>query len=181
MAEEGVRDFQVAKRKAGERLNTGTGVLPSNREIADALDDYLATFQAGRLRHNRDLHFRLAREAMAELAGFEPRAVGGLARGTVTDFSVVELHLFADSFEDVNLFLLERGIRCDIGDRRLRYGGDRVRNQPLCRFELEGVGMELVVFPVNGLREAPLSPVDGQPMRRLSVTELDALGRELGI
>jgi hypothetical protein len=31
------------------------------------------------------------------------------------------------------------------------------------------------VFPTDGIRQAPVSPVDGRPMRRADVLELEAL------
>jgi len=32
-----------------------------------------------------------------------------------------------------------------------------------------------VVFPVDGIRQAPVSPVDGRPMRRADTAEVAAL------
>jgi hypothetical protein len=34
------------------------------------------------------------------------------------------------------------------------------------------------VFPLDGIRQAPVSPVDGRPMRRADVTELELLLKE---
>jgi hypothetical protein len=31
------------------------------------------------------------------------------------------------------------------------------------------------VFPVDGIRQAPVSPVDGKPMRRIDADELEVL------
>jgi len=167
MAEEGVLDYQAAKRKAGERLNLSPGGwLPSNREVDDALGDYLATFRPRQTAEGLRLRLRLAREAMAALAEFAPRAVGAWVRGRVTPHTPVELHLFADSFEEVNLHLMDRGIRARVGEKRLRYDRGRTAQQPCCRFEVEGVEMELVVFNRRGERQAPLCPVSGQPMAR---------------
>jgi hypothetical protein len=35
--------------------------------------------------------------------------------------------------------------------------------------------VEATVFPVNGVRQAPISPVDGKPMRRVDRNTLLAL------
>jgi hypothetical protein len=32
-----------------------------------------------------------------------------------------------------------------------------------------------VVFPVNGIRQSPASPVDGRPMRRADQAELESM------
>ena len=50
MAEEGVRDFHAAKRKAAARLGLPeTKHLPGNDEVDSALQEYLRLFHAGRL------------------------------------------------------------------------------------------------------------------------------------
>src|SRR5437870_13736394 len=47
MAEHGIRDFLVAKRKAAERLGAidGVALLPMNREIESALAEYQRLFR----------------------------------------------------------------------------------------------------------------------------------------
>jgi hypothetical protein len=35
--------------------------------------------------------------------------------------------------------------------------------------------IEAVVFPLNGIRQSPSSPVDGKPMRRADIAELETL------
>ena len=35
--------------------------------------------------------------------------------------------------------------------------------------------VDAVVFPLDGIRQAPSSPVDGKPMRRASTAEVEAL------
>ena len=39
---------------------------------------------------------------------------------------------------------------------------------PGLRFELEAQGVEALVFDRDGIRQAPVSPVDGRPMKRAS-------------
>ena len=38
--------------------------------------------------------------------------------------------------------------------------------------------IEATVFPPEGIRQAPVSPVDGRPMRRASALEVEALLQE---
>jgi hypothetical protein len=52
---------------------------------------------------------------------------------------------------------------------------DRVLEYPGVRFELEGEAIEATVFPADGIRQAPVSPVDGRPMRRANAEELEGL------
>lgn len=174
MAEEGVQDFFSAKRKAATRLSLPeTKNMPSNQEIDEALRAHIALFHpdlaATRLRLRE-----VAADAMAFLAEFDPRLSGSVLTGTVTKFSEVQLHIAADSPEDVALFLHEHGIPYDELDKRVRFG-DRAADLPAYRFSADGVPIEVCVFSREGIREAPLSPVDGKPMKRVALKELQHL------
>ena len=39
------------------------------------------------------------------------------------------------------------------------------------RFEIDDQPIEATVFPTDGIRQAPVSPVDGKPMRRANAIE----------
>jgi hypothetical protein len=40
------------------------------------------------------------------------------------------------------------------------------------RFALDADAIEAVIFPKDGIRQAPVSPVDGRPMRRADAAEV---------
>src|SRR5579884_3912577 len=168
MAEHGIRDFFVAKRKAAERLGVtdGGAVLPKNTEIETALAEYQRLF--GGETHQESLHAqrRAALSAMKYLSEFEPRLVGPVLSGTATEHSDVQLHLFADNAESVAFSLMDQGIRHEITARRVKMNADRVLEYPGLRFEIDDQAIEATVFPADGIRQAPVSPVDGRPMRR---------------
>ena len=102
MAEHGIRDFLVAKRKAAERLGVDgrSAVLPKNTEIEDGAGRISA---AVRRRSHVEIAARAAPGRAATrcscLREFEPRLVGPVLSGTATEHSDVQLHLFADSAE----------------------------------------------------------------------------------
>jgi hypothetical protein len=52
---------------------------------------------------------------------------------------------------------------------------ERVLEYPGVRFEIGDQAIEVTVFPTDGIRQAPVSPVDGRPMRRADLAELEAL------
>jgi hypothetical protein len=176
MAEEGVRDYQLAKRRAIERLDLPQERhLPSNEEVESALREYLALFQSARLQQDTRRLRAVARDAMRFFERLEPRLVGAVLSGTVTRFTEVQLHVAADSVEEVGWLLDEHHIPYEQDQRRLRFGGDRVETVPAFRFTADGVPIELDVFTHERAREAPLSPVDGKPMRRANLREVEAL------
>lgn len=179
MAEEGVHDFAAAKRKAASRLNqVENRHLPSNREIESALADYLRLFHARELPAALVRLFSTAQEAMRLLADFEPRLTGPVLNGLATPYSEVTIQVFPDDPEQVALLLREQGIPYDQDARRLRFGGDRQETVPVFRFVAGDTPVEICVFPPAGLREAPLSPVDGKPMRRANLKEVERLRAE---
>ncbi|MGH8133777.1 MAG: hypothetical protein ACRETG_04700 [Steroidobacteraceae bacterium] len=177
MAEHGVQDFLVAKRKAAERfgLSDGAALLPKNSEIEAALAEYQRLF--GGASHLRSLHAqrRAALAAMRYLSEFEPRLVGAVLSGTATEHSDVQLHLFAERAEAVTLKLLDEGVVHEVTERRVKLNAERVRAFPGVRFRMDDQKIEATVFPTDGIRQAPVSPVDGRPMRRASLVEVQAL------
>ena len=179
MAEEGVRDFHTAKRKAAARLGLPeTKNLPGNDEVDAALQEYLRLFHGGRLNQSVRRLRELAAEAMRFLSKFDPRLVGPVLSGTVTSASEIEIHLTADTPEEIGFWLQEHSIPYEQADRRLRFGGDRQETFPAYRFTADNVPIELCIFDQREARESPLSPVDGKPMKRANLREVENLMTE---
>ena len=175
MAEDGVRDYQTAKRKAAHRLNLPEDKnWPTNAEIETALKDHLQLFHQQHSQELRALR-QTAVWAMELLAPFAPRLVGEVLSGALPRFPEVQLHLTADSLEDVDLFLSSHDIPHELEERRLRYGRERHDAVPVLRFVAGDTPLALYVFSQRAIREAPLSPVDGQPMPRATRKEVAAL------
>jgi hypothetical protein len=176
MAQHGIHDFLTAKRKAAERLGvTDSSALPRNVEIEQALVEYQRLFDADGHEQSLQAQRRAALAAMGWLAQFEPRLVGPVLSGTATEHADIQLHLFADCPENIALQLLDRGVAHEITERRVRLDAERTRAYPGVRFEVGNRRVEATVFPRDGIRQAPVSPVDGRPMRRADAAELAAL------
>jgi hypothetical protein len=176
MSEQGIHDFLTAKRKAAERFGiTDEAVLPRNIEIEAALVEYQRLFAADTHQVTLKAQREAALRAMQWFAPFEPRLVGPVLSGTATAHADVQLHLFAERAETVAIQLLDRGIEHEVTERRLRLDAARFRAYPGLRFELARQMIEVTVFPPDGIRQAPVSPVDGRPMRRADTAELEQL------
>jgi hypothetical protein len=48
-------------------------------------------------------------------------------------------------------------------------------NYPALRFEANGRTVDATVFPIDGIRQSPYSPVDGRPMKRADTREVSEL------
>jgi len=176
MAEHGIQDFRAAKRKAADRFGiTEEGALPSNAEIEESLVAYQRLF--GREAHDATLRAQrsAALRAMRSLRDYSPRLVGPVLTGSATAHSDVQLHLFVDNPDAVALSLLDRGVEHETSEHRLRLDAERFQVYPAVRFELDEHVIYATVFPVDGIRHTPVSPVDGRPMRRADVSEVEGL------
>ncbi|MCC5867608.1 MAG: hypothetical protein JJU27_03770 [Gammaproteobacteria bacterium] len=175
--DEAIDDYGLAKRKARERLGLPSNMsLPKNTEVEQALMTLQRLFGGAahdaRIRQMRET----AAEAMRVLEAFRPRLVGPVLAGTATDASAVNLHLFADPAEEVLMVLLGKRIPFESFERRLRTrAGAGYEEFPAARFVAGDVPVEITIFPTHGVRQAPLSPIDGRPMRRAGRAEVLAL------
>ncbi len=168
MVDHGIRDYRLAKQKAADRLGIfGRGALPGNAEIEAAVAEHLQIF--GRESHAD--HLRLMRiaalSAMELLASFTPRLVGPVLVGTADENSAVNLHVFADSPEAVAMELAGMGISYRPYERRLKSRRNQVETFAGFEFHHDNNAIQATVFPVDGIRQAPMSPIDGKPMRRV--------------
>ncbi len=176
MVEHGVDDYLFAKRKAAERLGAGEHVaLPKNSEVEAAIVEYQRLFASetheGQLAEQR----RAALDAMELLEEFEPRLVGPVLAGTATPHQEISLHLFADTPEAVSFRLMDAGIKYRVLEKRVKMNAERVLQLPGVSFETEEFAFDAVVFPRDGIRQSPLSPTDGKPMKRADRTEVEML------
>ncbi|MDQ3731280.1 MAG: hypothetical protein M3329_04860 [Pseudomonadota bacterium] len=174
LLDEGVTDHQLAKRKAADRLNAGDRSLPRNSEIERAVLDHRRLFFTEGYDHIVAALRQAAFDAMSMLSKFQPRLVGAVLDGTAGQHSEINLHLYADAVEEVIFLLMDIGVQYRSAERRLRYADD-ARYCPALRFETRGHEVGAVVLPIDALKQPPLSPVDGKPMRRANLKQVASL------
>jgi len=95
--------------------------------------------------------------------------------GTADDNSAVNLHLFADSAEMVAVEIGEMGIQFRPYERRLKSRRGQIEMYPGFEFGHSNETIQATVFPIDGIRQAPMSPIDGKPMRRVDAEGVQAL------
>jgi hypothetical protein len=179
--EEGLTDFRGAKAKAAERLGMGRdSALPNNAEIEAALAERTRIFHGDTQPELLEGLRTAAFEVMRDLAPFHPRLVGDVLSGNATVHSTIDLHLFSDTVEAIGSALEQLGIGHRVITRRFRLRREEVEPFPGYRFLAHDCDFSSAVFPLRLRGHAPLSPVDGRPMRRASLKELADLLKGTG-
>jgi hypothetical protein len=150
IAEHGIADWSLAKRKAARSLMLPDRVaLPGDDEVAAALVEYHALFggdaHAATLRAQREEALRW----MRRLHEFAPLLTGGVAAGWATEHSDIRLELVANDAKLVELALLNAGVayRAMHSDR-------------------DGAAELFVESPRGGLRLSVRAPADARQRPR---------------
>jgi hypothetical protein len=109
IAEHGITDWSLAKRKAArELLLPEREALPGDEEVQAALAEHHALFA----RDTHDEQLREQRELaltwMRRLAEFSPHLTGGVAEGWATEYSDIRLELVTEDAKSVELVLLNK-------------------------------------------------------------------------
>ena len=166
MAEDGIEDFAMAKRKAARRLGAGdTQSLPNNDEIETELRLYQSLYQ-GEEQRERVRYLRSeALAAMEQLADFKPYLTGPVLRGTAGRYADIDLQVFADSGKDLEIFLLNRKIPYQTAELR-HYSGDQARVVSVLSLDWQGTLVRVAVYlPDDERRSVKTSPL-GRPLER---------------
>ena len=175
MAEDGIQDYATAKRKAARQAGApDTRELPDNQEIEVALREYQTLYQADEqpeiLRHLRVV----AVEAMEFLAEFNPQLVGSVLTGTATEHSDINLQLFADSSKEFEIFLLNKNIPYESGEKTFRIA-DKPTAIPVYRLAFSDVEVSVAVFGMDDQRLMKKSKADGSKIERAKLADVKAL------
>ena len=142
MAEDGITDFHLAKKKAARQLGLSDHTaFPDNAEVEAELRAYRSLY---RDEEHDELLLTLretALQLMELLADFRPYLTGSVLDGTAGPHSNIDILLFADSAKDVEIFLLNH----DIDYEHVEPRNDRA--EAVLVVETEDADANLVIFP----------------------------------
>ena len=175
MAEDGVDDFALAKRKAARQLGASdTQSLPANEEVEAELRAYQSLYQGDEQRDRVRALREVALEAMHSLAAFRPYLSGPVLKGTAGRYADVDLQLFTDDHKAVELFFLNRKVPYEVSEVR-HYCGDDVRAVPVLRVEWDDVPVNLTIYAAKDERAALKATPLGRPIERAGIPAVAAL------
>ena len=166
MAEDGINDFAVAKRKAAQSLGLPENTqLPVNAEVEAELRIYQRLFQDEEQLARIDYLRQKAGEIMAIVQRFNPYLTGSVLDGTAGRYAEIDIQLFTDSAKDVEIFLLNQQLDYEHSVPR----SDRA--EAVLTIQSEDATVNLIVYPPNEERVA-FKTRDGRIRPRV---RLDAL------
>jgi hypothetical protein len=169
MAEEGISDYDQAKRKAIRQLGLPEDTaFPDNTDVDVELDAYRRLYQD-------DEHVKMiaamrhtALELLELLEQFHPYLTGSVLEGNAGEYSNIDILLFADSAKEVEIFLLNRGI--GVGHAETR--NERV--EAVLVMQTDTVDANLIILPPQ-LERVSLKYRDGRQRDRIRAPALRAL------
>jgi hypothetical protein len=166
MAQDGIEDYGLAKRKAAKQLGIpDSSRLPNNDEIDAALREYQDIYRSD----DQEQRIRTLREqavrAMRELAAFDPHLTGSVLSGIAGPYAAIHLQLFTDNPKAVELFLIDRNMPYKTGQIRL-YAGHEPRLLPVFSIVVDGADIELTVFDSRDLRAPVRASAEGRVIER---------------
>jgi hypothetical protein len=177
MAEDGIDDFALAKRKAARQLGAPeTEALPRNDEIEEELRAYRALYQPEEHSERITELRRIALDAMRALERFSPYLTGPVLKGTAGPYAEIELQLFPESPKEVEIFLLERRLAFATHEGK-RFSGGRAHAMSVFSLAWQDAPLKLSVFDPRDERLALKTSQAGRVMDRAGIAEVGALLR----
>lgn len=175
MAEDGIEDYGLAKRKAARQLGMPDARrLPNNDEIDSALREYQGIYKTDDQRQRIRLMREEAVSSMRELAAFDPHLTGSVLAGIAGPYAAIHLQLYTDNVKAVEMFLLDRGIAYRTGQARL-YAGGELRMVPVFVIDAEGTEVELTVLAPRDLRAPVRATPEGRIIERARLQAVEAM------
>lgn len=175
MAEDGIEDYGLAKRKAARQLGLpDTGSLPNNAEVEAALRQYQEIYRPDDQRQRIAALREQALELMHDLAEFNPHLAGSVLSGIAGPYAAIQLQLYTDNSKVVELFLIDRGMSYRSGESRLFLGGE-MRAVPVFTIDDDGVEVELVVLEIRDLRVPVRATPEGRIIERAKTAVVETL------
>jgi len=175
MAEDGIEDYALAKRKAARQAGVpDTRELPGNEEIAEALRTYQQIYHAEEHRDRLRALRETAVRAMRELSRFNPYLTGSVLDGNAGKYADINLQLFTDNAKAVELHLIDRGVPYRTAQKRL-YSGEETRTVPVYTVSDQGTDIELTVLSMLDLRGPLKSSPEGKSIERAKLPAVEQL------
>ncbi|HEY0906340.1 MAG TPA: hypothetical protein VGE17_04005 [Methylophilus sp.] len=187
MYEEGISDYARAKRKAIKAMGiTHDAPLPTNAEIDAALREYHALYaDETDAAHLLELR-QAALHTMRLLQKFQPYLIGTVMEGTAGPHADTEIHVFAESAKELEIYLLNQNIPYRLDEQQYRMS-DRPSKQkhellrkrvPVVLVETRYGTQRISIFETDDLRTAPRKNGEKVGIHRMNLGQVEAMIRQ---
>lgn len=184
MFEEGISDYARAKRKAIKAMGiTQDAPLPTNGEIDAALREYHALYaDETDAAHLLELR-QAALHTMRLLQKFQPFLTGAVMEGTAGPHTDTEIHVFAESAKELEIYLLNQNIPYRLDEQQYRMS-DRPSKQkhellrkrvPVVLVETRYGTQRISIFEADDLRTAPRKHGEKAGIHRMTLAQVETL------
>ena len=175
MAQDGIDDFALAKRKAARQLGLGdTQALPGNDEIEAQLRAYQGLYQEGEQRERLQGLRILALSFMREISVFHPYLTGPVLSGIAGRYSEIDIQVFTDDSKSLELLFLNRNIDFSICDQRRWIGGE-ARTISVITLNWNGIEMNISVLGAKDERVSMKTAAAGRIIERAAMAAVELL------
>lgn len=169
MAQDGITDYGIAKRKAAKQLGVSEQTeLPDDHEVESELRIYQALYQhdkqAGLLRELRETAY----EAMLLLDRYRPYLTGSVLDGTAGEHAEIDLQIFTDSAKEVEIFLLDQGLEFEHATPRSE------KAEAVLVLSTDIANVNLIIYP-SQIERISFKHRDGRPRERIRLPGLAAM------
>jgi hypothetical protein len=186
MFEEGISDYGRAKRKAVKLLGIQQDApLPTNAEIDTALREYHALYaDEADAAHLHDLR-QAALLTMQLLQKFNPHLTGPVLDGTAGPYADTDIHVFAESAKELEIYLLNQNIpyhgdeqQYRMSDRPGKQKHDLVRKRvPVVLVETRFGTQRISIFEADDIRTAPRKNGEKSGINRMNLSQFSEMVR----
>jgi len=164
----GVKEYLTAKRMAAKQLSVN--IFPANTEIRDAVDRLADLHEPNRGENLQQMR-RTALEVMEILEEFHPRLIGSVLTGTIKSTSDIDLHVFAEEYEEIMHILDEHGLEYEFEIVTIQRN-NQIMDFPHFFIEKDGYTVELSVYEPMEMRKRQRSSITGKPMEYAGIAKV---------
>ena len=180
MAQDGINDFALAKRKAARQLGLGdTQALPGNDEVEEQLRAYQGLYQGEEQRERLQDLRELALSVMRDIADFHPYLTGKVLSGTAGRYSEVDIQVFTDDAKALEMHFLNRQIAYDVAEQHRWINGE-TRTVTVLTLDLDGDEVNIALFGLRDERVGIRTSARGPIVERASLQALELLVKSDG-
>ncbi len=167
-------EYKHAKEQAARDL--GLTSMPSNYEVAIELDLIVEEHEGEERERLLKTMREVAISIMKDLVDYNSVLTGSVWRGTVRRGSDIDINVYSSEPNGVESLLVKKGYNLrESEEMKLVKGGRTIRSRHISIQLAEGLVAEVIVRPVEDMREEERCETYGDLKRGLKLPELEKL------